>query len=89
LLAVNRLRVEEIISAIFTATPDLDAAFPATAARRLGWQQVPLLGAQELAVPGSPGRIVRVLLHCWVEEGAALRPVYLGEAAALRPDLEP
>jgi len=87
-LAVNELQVEEIVSAIFTVTPDLDAAFPATAARRLGWNQVPLLGAQEIAVPGSPPRIVRVLLHCWVEEGRALRPLYLGEAASLRPDLE-
>lgn len=89
LVEVNNLRAEDIISAIFTATPDLNAAFPAAAARRLGWHKVPLLDATEIAVPGSLPRIVRVLLHCSVEEKAGeLKPVYLGEAAALRPDLE-
>ncbi|MBC7336397.1 MAG: chorismate mutase [Clostridia bacterium] len=89
LARINHLRPEDIISAIFTATPDLNAAFPAAAARQLGWTGVPLLDAVEMAVPGSLPRVVRVLLHCLVEEGAGpLQPVYLGEAASLRPDLE-
>lgn len=88
LLAVNQLNPDDIISAIFTATPDINAAFPATAARRLGWSQVPLLDAVEINVPGSMPRVVRVLLHCRVDEtAAALKPVYLGKTAKLRPDL--
>ncbi len=81
----NGLDASRIVSAFFTMTPDLDADFPAHAARRLGWDGVPMLGAQETAVPGAPDRMVRVLLHADVEGPA--RHVYLGEAAALRPDL--
>ncbi len=84
----NGLRPERIVSAIFTATPDLTADFPAHAARKLGWTDVPLLGATEVDVPGSLPRVVRVLLTV---EGAPLRkrlkPVYLDGAEALRPDL--
>jgi len=58
----NGFTPEKIVSAVFTATPDLTADFPAHAARRLGWTDVPLLGAVELAVPHAPKRIVRVLL---------------------------
>src|SRR5438876_6146048 len=88
LLAANRLAVSDIVSAIFTATPDLDADFPAHAARRLGWTDVPLLGAREMGVPGALPRIVRVLLTVsGIDAGARLTPVYLDGAAALRPDL--
>ena len=84
----NGFTSEEIVSAVFTATPDLTADFPAHAARRLGWTDVPLLGAVELAVPHAPKRIVRVLLTLrGVPRGVRLIPVYLDEAAALRPDL--
>ncbi len=84
----NALRPESIVSAIFTATPDLDADFPAHAARLLGWTDVPLLGAMEMAVPGALPRVVRVLLTVQgVPAGRRLVPVYLGGAAALRPDL--
>jgi prephenate dehydrogenase len=90
LLEVNRLAREQIISAIFTATDDLDADFPAHAARRLGWTDVPLLNASEIPVPGAMERVVRVLLTVsGVTPGARLIPVYLDEAAALRPDLVP
>ena len=58
----NGLRPERIVSAIFTATPDLTADFPAHAARKLGWTDVPLLGATEVDVPGALPRVVRVLL---------------------------
>ena len=84
----NGFTSEQIVSAVFTATPDLTADFPAHAARRLGWTDVPLLGAVELAVPHAPKRIVRVLLTLrGVPRGVRLIPVYLDEAAALRPDL--
>ncbi len=89
LMRVNGIAPEQIVSAVFTSTPDLDADFPAHAARRLGWRDVPLLGAQEVAVPGAPARIVRVLLTVAAPARKRLRPVYLGEAARLRPDLAP
>src|ERR1051325_6305936 len=70
------------------APPARTADFPAPAARRLGWTDVPLLGAVELGVPGAPGRIVRVLLTLRdVPRGTRLVPAYLDDAAALRPDL--
>jgi monofunctional chorismate mutase len=88
LLARNALEPGRIVSAIFTATPDLDADFPAHAARRLGWTDVPLLGAVEIAVPGALPRVVRVLLTVGgLAPGRKLEPVYLEGAAALRPDL--
>ena len=88
LLEINGLTREQIVSAIFTATDDLDADFPAHAARRLGWADVPLLNAREIPVPGAMKRVVRVLLTVsGVEPGARLKPVYLDEAAGLRPDL--
>lgn len=81
----NALDQDQIVSAFFTMTPDLNADFPAYAARELGWTDVPMLGAQETAVPGALDRVVRVLLH--VRSTAAPRHVYLGEAAGMRPDL--
>lgn len=88
LLERNRLSPEQVVSAIFTTTPDLDADFPARAARELGWLDVPLLGATEMGVPGAPPRIVRVLLTVRQPGGRGrLMPVYQGEAARLRPDL--
>jgi monofunctional chorismate mutase len=91
LLAQNHLTPAHIVSAIFTATPDLTADFPAHAARRLGWTDVPLLGATEVDVPGALPRVVRVLLTVEIEapDGPSprLAPVYLDGAEALRPDL--
>lgn len=81
----NRLDRSRIVSAFFTMTPDLNADFPAYAARELGWVEVPMLGAQETAVPGALDRMVRVLVH--VEGDGPARHVYLGDAAAMRPDL--
>ena len=83
----NALVSDDVISALFTVTPDLVAAFPAEAARRGGWQDVPLLCATEIAVPGSLPCCVRVLLHvtrCW---DVPPRHVYLHGARVLRPDL--
>lgn len=84
----NALRHEDLVSCIFTCTADLNAEFPAVAARELGLSDVPLLCAQEIEVPGSLQRVIRLLLHCYAEEGADARHVYLREATSLRKDLE-
>ncbi len=84
----NGFALDDLVAAFFTVTPDLDAAFAATAARELGWDRVPLLGALEAGVPGAPGRCVRVMLQVYTERDAlGVHHVYLGEAARLRPDL--
>lgn len=88
LAARNGLAPADIVSALFTTTPDLTADFPAHAARKLGWTEVPLLGATEMGVRGAPARIVRVLLTVRdVPRGKRLVPAYLDGAARLRPDL--
>lgn len=88
IVEANDLSVKDIASAIFTVTGDLTVAFPARAARELGWQHVALLDAQEIPVPGSLLRCVRVLIH-WntAKRQEEVRHVYLRGAAALRPDL--
>lgn len=85
----NGVAATDVASAFFTATDDLTAAFPAQAARDLGWQQAALLDAQEIPVPGSLPRCVRVLVHWNTNKGQdEVRHVYLRGAVALRPDLE-
>jgi chorismate mutase len=84
----NDLAPEAMVSCIFTLTGDLDAQFPAVAARRLGLDRVPLLCAREIPVPGSLPRVIRILLHYYAEEDHQPRHVYLGEARVLRSDLE-
>ena len=81
------LQAADIASAWFTVTDDLDAAYPAQAARKLGWTLVPLMCAREIAVPGSLPRCIRVLLH-WNTDlpQEAVRHVYLREAVTLRPE---
>ena len=87
LVEKNRLDPARIVSAIFTATPDLTADFPAHAARRLGWTDVPLLGTAEVAVPGGLPRCIRVLLHFYTSKPQrGLKHMYLRAAAKLRPD---
>ena len=84
----NELSVDDLVSIIFTATTDLSAAFPATAARALGLDEVPLLGASELAVSGSLPRCIRALMHCYSDrERSQIRHVYLEGARVLRVDL--
>jgi chorismate mutase len=83
----NALAAEDLVSCIFTLTEDLDAEFPAVAARRIGLSAVPLLCAREIPVPGSLPRVIRVLIHCYLGEGRAPEHVYLNEAARLRLDL--
>ena len=87
LLERNALAVEDLVSCIFTLTEDLDAEFPAVAAREMGLSSVPLLCTREVPVPGSLPRIIRVLIHCYGEPGHEVQHVYLGEAAALRLDI--
>lgn len=88
LIERNQLDYREIASAWFTLTPDLTAAFPAYAGRQLGWIDVPLICATEIAVPGALERVVRVLLHYNTDlPQAAMHHVYLRGAVALRQDL--
>ncbi len=86
LIGLNDLQPEDVASAVFTTTPDLNATFPAIAARDLGWTEVPLLCAHEMDVPGALGQVVRILLHVNTTRSAAeVRHVYLKGARALRP----
>jgi chorismate mutase len=84
----NELRTEDLVSCIFTCTRDLNAEFPAVAARRFGLSSVPLLCAHEMEVPGALPRVIRLMVHCYADEGRAPQHVYLREATALRKDLE-
>jgi chorismate mutase len=85
ILARNSLGADDLVSCIFTLTPDLDAEFPAAAARAMGLSSVPLLCAREIPVPGALPSIIRVLIHAYMDRPA--EHVYLGEAAKLRLDL--
>lgn len=88
-IARNRIATGDMVSCIFTCTGDLDAEFPAVAARRLGLSAVPLLCAREIDVPGSMPRVIRLMLHCYAgEDGSDPQHVYLRDAVALRRDLE-
>jgi chorismate mutase len=81
----NQLAPADIVSAIFTLTPDLDADFPARPARDVGWQDVPMICAQEIGVPGALARVCRLIVHA--KGRKAPKHVYLREAKVLRPDL--
>jgi chorismate mutase len=88
LLARNELDHDDLVSILFTATEDLTAEFPATAARALGLGDVPLLCARELAIDHGMPRVVRVLVHCYTDKPRdELHHVYLEGARALRDDL--
>ncbi len=87
-LEKNALSPDDLISVVFTATPDLVAEFPAYAARQMGIVDVPLLCASEIAVPGAMPRVLRLLAHVETARPRAdVRHVYLRGAAALRTDL--
>jgi chorismate mutase len=88
LMGRNALTPEAMVSCIFTVTDDLNAEFPALAARRLGLDKVPLLCAREIPVPGAMPRIVRLMLHYYAHEEHTPKHVYLGAARALRSDLD-
>ncbi|QDV25000.1 chorismate mutase [Aureliella helgolandensis] len=84
----NEMEVSDICSAVFTVTKDLDAEFPALAARQLGWYEVPLLCGYEIQVPGSLPMCIRVLVH-WntTKTQQQIHHVYIHDAVKLRPDL--
>lgn len=87
MIRLNDIAPEDVVSAIFTTTPEITAAFPALAARELGWTEVPLLCAHEMNVPGALRGVVRILLHVNTPRSPAeIRHVYLREARALRPE---
>jgi chorismate mutase len=88
LMSRNALEADAMVSCIFTLTDDLDAEFPAVAARNLGLNRVPLLCSREIPVPGSLPRVIRVMVHYYAADDHEPRHVYLGEARALRTDLE-
>jgi chorismate mutase len=88
LIERNSLAADEMVSCIFTTTDDLDAEFPAVAARQLGLDTVPLLCTREIPVPGSMERVIRVLLHYYASEDAEPVHVYVGATQALRADLD-
>lgn len=84
----NEIKTEDLISVIFTATTDLDAVFPAAAARQLGWTDVALMDMSEIDVPGSLRKCIRVMLYMNTEKSNKdLIHVYLKDAVSLRPDL--
>ena len=84
----NNLKKEDIASVYFTLTPDLNAVFPASAARELGWNSVPLMGSVEVDVPGAVPFCIRVLMHVNTERTQAeIKHIYLREARILRADL--
>lgn len=88
MVEANRVRPDQVAAAIFSLTPDLNAEFPAIAARRMGWTDVPLLCASELDVPGGMPKVVRILLL--VNSALSTRRIkhqYLGKTSRLRPDL--
>ncbi|MGE0756918.1 MAG: chorismate mutase [Pirellulaceae bacterium] len=88
IIRFNDIEAEDVASAVFTVTSDLDAEFPALAARQLGWLDVPLLCSYEIDVPGSLRRCIRVLIM-WntPKRQHQIKHVYIKEAQRLRPDL--
>ena len=87
LIKANDLAPDDIVSALFTVTKDLDAAFPARAAEELGWNIVALLHATEIPVPGSLAKCIRLLVHAYTPRSRAeIKHCYLRGATILRPD---
>lgn len=90
MIEVNGIEEAYVASVIFTTTPDLNAAFPAGAARKVGWRKTALLGCQEADVPGGLARCLRVLIHWNTPKHLdEIVHVYMHGAESLRPDLYP
>jgi chorismate mutase len=87
LIGRNGLETSDFVSVIFTCTDDLNAQFPAVAARELGFNHVPLLCNREIDVPGAMERVIRVLAHYYAPAGHQPTHIYLGETQKLRVDL--
>lgn len=89
IVRLNDINIEQVASVLFTVTPDIRSAFPAQAARMIGWHMVPLLCFQEIEVKGALDRCIRVLIHVNTDkEQSEIKHVYLREAKRLRKDLE-
>jgi chorismate mutase len=89
MVAANEVNVDDIASAFFTTTPDLNAEFPAVAARDMGWTHVALLCGHEMNKPGALPMCLRILLHVNTERPAQeMKHIYLKGARVLRPDVE-
>lgn len=88
IIAANGIEEDDVASVIFTCTPDLNAAYPAKAARDMGWRQVALMGCVEMDVPGGLPKCIRVLIH-WntPKTNADIRHIFKRGAVVLRPDL--
>lgn len=87
IVTANKVDIDDIASIMFTMTPDLESAYPAQAARLLGWTNTPLLGAVETDVYGGLPRCIRVLMLVNIQKPASeITHVYLGKATTLRPD---
>ncbi len=88
IVAANQIEREYVASVVFSTTPDLNAEFPAVAARNLGWTDIALMCGHEMAVPGSLQHCLRILMHVNTDLAAGeVKHVYLRGAQALRPDL--
>jgi chorismate mutase len=87
LIERNELESEAMVSCLFTTTEDLDAEFPAAAARKMGLGSVPLLCAREINVPGAMPRVIRAMVHYYAPLGHTPAHAYLGATQALRSDL--
>ncbi|TGE34311.1 chorismate mutase [Desulfosporosinus sp. Sb-LF] len=88
IMSENLLCTDDLVSAIFTVTPDLNADFPASSAREIGWQLVPLLCSTEIPVPGALPHCIRVLLHVnTARNQTEIRHMFLRDAVILRKDL--
>ncbi len=87
MLERNELDHDDLVSCLFTCTPDLNAEFPAVAARRIGLNDVPLMCAQELDVYGQLPHVIRVMMHCYAPAERKPEHVYLRDATRLRSDL--
>ncbi len=87
MVALNNVEIKDIVSVIFSMTADLNAVFPAEAARRLGWKYVPLFCCSEVQVPNALGKCIRILMHINTDKPQEdLEPVYIGEAKVLLED---
>ncbi len=84
----NDIVPDDVVSCIFTLTEDLNAEFPAVAARNIGFERVPLLCAKEVPVPGSLPKVIRVLMHYYAPDAHRTQHVYLGDARGLREDID-
>ncbi len=90
MIVLNQIEEDHVASVLFTTTPDLNACYPAQAAREIGWHQVALMGFQEIQVPNGMNTCIRVLIHWNTDKGLGeIKHVYMHDTVKLRPDLYP